>query len=150
MTKSSSLLFLTAALFPVLLQAFDIQAPMPSQVEIFTNGRYPVSNDHSVQAPIQIYDLDAPARLDDELSTGLPSDPDQAQALALKRLNTLGPEKIADMVNQAYEGVTKAMSYKLTKIPAIVFDGGTSVIYGIADIRDAVRRYQAWQQREAR
>ncbi len=130
---------------------------MPSSIEVFTNGRYPISGTSSASAsasasasvsvpvPVQIYDLDAPDRLEDALSADLPPDPEQAKTIALKRLNDLGAE-LADMVNQAYEGVTKAMSYELTKIPAIVFDDGASVIYGISDINEAIKHYQLWQQ----
>jgi len=143
MTKPTLHLFLIAVLFPALLQAGSPDASIPSSIEVFTNGQHPVSGTASV--PIQIYDLDAPDRLEDALSADLPLNPEQAKTIALKRLNDLGAE-LADMVNQAYEGVTKAMSYELTKIPAVVFDDGASVIYGISDINEAIKYYQAWQQ----
>ena len=148
MTKPTLHLFLIAVLFPALLQAASPGASMPSSIEVFTNGRYPISGAASASVPVQIYDLDAPDRLEDALSADLPPDPEQAKTIALKRLNDLGAE-LADMVNQAYEGVTKAMSYELTKIPAIVFDDGASVIYGISDINEAIKHYQLWQQEMA-
>jgi len=145
MTKPILHLFLIAALFPALLQAASPAASMPSSMEVFTNARHPISGTASTSVPTKIYDLDAPGRLEDELSTDLPPDPKQAKALALKRLNALGAE-LAGMVDQAYEGVIKAMNYELTKIPAVVFDGGTGVVYGISDINEAIKRYQTWQQ----
>ncbi|MBA1446456.1 MAG: TIGR03757 family integrating conjugative element protein [Chromatiales bacterium] len=123
---------------------------MPAQIEAFTNSRYPVTNATITSVPVQIHDLDAPARLEKKLSTGLPSDPEQAKAIALKHLEALGADRLAEMVNQANEGTTQAMNYELVKIPAVVFDNGTSVIYGITDIDDAITRYQAWRQREVR
>lgn len=142
------LLFLTTVIFPALLHAGNTQTPMPARIEIFTNNRYQVTNTTTTEVPVQIYNLDAPAGLEEKLSAGLPSDPEQAKAIALKRLGALGAGQLAEMVNQAYEGTTQAMTYELVKIPAVVFDNGASVIYGITDIDNAIRRYQAWRQRE--
>lgn len=150
MNKPTFLLLLTAMLSPALLQAGSTHAPTLAHIEVFTNGNYPVSNTASADVPIKIYDLDASIGLEEKLSAGLPSDPEQAKAMALKRLEALGAGRLAKMVNQAYEGTTQAMTYELVKIPAIVFDNGTSVIYGITDIEDAIRRYQVWHQREVR
>ena len=148
MTKPTLHLLLIAVLFPALLQAAAPGASMPSSIEVYTNSRYPISGTGSASVPVQIYDLDAPDRLEDALSADLPLNPEQAKTIVLKRLNDLGAE-LADMVDQAYEGVTKAMSYELTKIPAIVFDDGVSVIYGISDINEAIKHYQLWQQEMA-
>ncbi|MBL3600248.1 MAG: TIGR03757 family integrating conjugative element protein [gamma proteobacterium endosymbiont of Lamellibrachia anaximandri] len=123
---------------------------MPGQIEAFTNSRYPVTNATQTSVPVQIHDLDAPARLEEKLSAGLPFDPKQAKAKALKHLEALGADRLAEMVNRAYEGTTQAMSYELVKIPAVVFDNGSSVIYGITDIDNAITRYQAWHQSEVR
>ncbi len=141
---------LTTALFPALLLANSTQAPLPARIEVFTNGNHPVTNTTTTGIPVQIHDLDAPAGLEEKLSAGLPSDPEQAKAIALDRLETLGAGQLAKMVNQAYEGDTQAMTYELVKIPAVVFDNGTSVIYGITSIEGAIRHYQAWRQREVR
>ena len=141
---------LTTALFPALLLANSSQAPLPARIEVFTNSRYPATNTTTTGVPVQIHDLDAPAGLEEKLSTGLPSDPEQAKVMALQRLEALGAGRLAEMVNQAYEGATQAMIYELVKIPAVVFDNGTSVIYGITNIEDAIRHYQTWHQREVR
>ena len=145
MTKPTLYLFLIAVFLPALLQAASPGASMPSSIEVFTNGRYPISSTTSASVPVQIYNLDAPGRLEDKLSADLPSNPEQAKTIALKRLNAHGP-KLSGMVDQAYEGIIKAMNYELKKIPAVVFDDGASVIYGITDINDAIKHYQLWQQ----
>lgn len=123
---------------------------MPTQIEAFSNSRNPITNTTATSVPVQIHDLDAPARLEEKLSAGLPSDPKQAKTKALKHLEALGADRLAEMVNRAYEGTTQAINYELVKIPAVVFDNGISVIYGITDIDDAITRYQAWRQREVR
>ncbi len=150
MYRPALLFFLTTAIFSALLHADSTQTPIPTQIEVFTNSRYPITNATQTDVPIQIHDLDAPARLEENLSTGLPSDPKQAKTMALKHLEALGADRLAEMVNRAYEGTTQAINFELLKIPAVVFDNGTSVIYGITDIDDAVARYQAWRQREVR
>jgi len=144
------LLFLTTVISPTLLHASSAQASIPAQIEVFTNSRYQVTNTTTTEVPVQIHDLDAPVGLEEKLSAGLPSDPEQAKAIALDRLEALGSGQLAEMVNRAYAGTTQAMTYELVKIPAVVFDNGASVIYGITDIEDAIRRYQAWRQREVR
>ncbi|RDH88080.1 MAG: TIGR03757 family integrating conjugative element protein [endosymbiont of Seepiophila jonesi] len=148
MYRPALLFFLTTAIFPALLHAGSTQVPMPAQIEAFTNSRYPITNATKINVPIQIHDLDAPARLEEKLSASLSSDPKQAKTVAPKHLETLGADRLAEMVNQAYEGTTQAINHELVKIPAVVFDNGTSVIYGITDIDDAVARYQAWRQSE--
>ncbi len=150
MYRLLSIFVLTTVLFPALLLADSTQAPLPARIEVFTNSRYPVTNNTTTEVPVQIHDLDAPAELEEKLSAGLPPDPEHAKAIALDRLEALGAGQLAEMVNQAYEGASQAMTYELVKIPAVVFDNGTSVIYGITNIEDAIRRYQAWHQREVR
>lgn len=150
MHRPSLLFFLTTAIFPALLHAGSAQAPIPTQIEVFTNSHYPITNATQTGVPVKIHDLDAPARLEEKLGAGLPSDPKQAKTIALKHLEALGADRLAEMVNRAYGGTTQAINYELVKIPSVVFDNGTSVIYGITDIDDAIKRYQVWRQREVR
>lgn len=77
--------------------------------------------------------LDQPSALESSLSTDLPSDPHQAQAIAQQRLT---PELTAQ-ITQAHQDVVTAWSLGVTKIPAVVVDQ-KYVVYGEPDVQRAL------------
>jgi len=84
--------------------------------------------------------LDAPARLELELASGLPSDLEQAAAVVRRRLKQGGAD-LQRRIATAYQGVTDAWSLGITKVPAIVVDR-RYVIYGETDVARAVARVE--------
>lgn len=84
--------------------------------------------------------LDAPARLELELASGLPSAPEQAGAVVQRRLRQGGAD-LQRRIAAAYQGVTDAWSLGITKVPAIVVDR-RYVIYGETDVARAVARVE--------
>lgn len=86
---------------------------------------------------VSSYDLSAPSRLERQLSSGLPSNPEEASKIATARLKE-GGNKLQNAFRNAYEGQMKAMSYNVEKLPAIVFNGGQAIIYGEADVNKAI------------
>jgi integrating conjugative element protein (TIGR03757 family) len=90
---------------------------------------------------VSVYDLSAPERLERQLSKGLPSDPDAAKQIANDRFKE-GGNKLKFAFRDAYEGQMKAMSYNIEKVPAVVFNGGQAIIYGVADVNKAIAIYR--------
>lgn len=90
---------------------------------------------------VSTYDLSAPERLERQLSKGLPSNPEEASTLATARLKEGGNE-LQNAFRNAYEGQMKAMTYNVEKLPAIVFNSGEAVIYGVADVSKAITIYR--------
>lgn len=121
-----------------LLVALAVRAETPPRVEVFTDpARCPITSAGSAT----VYDLAAPRRLEAELSVGLPRDPAAAEALARARIAAA-----ADALRAAYTGPTQALRYRLTKIPAVVFDRGAAVVYGVTDVAEAIRLFQRWKE----
>ena len=92
-------------------------------------------------ASVTTYDLSAPEKFEDALSEGLSSDPTIAQKQAKLRIEQRGNE-IQQQLQTAYEGSLKAMQYNIDKLPAVVFNGGQHVIYGVNDVNKAIALYK--------
>lgn len=92
-----------------------------------------------------IYDVDAVERIAADLSADLPPREEEAAAIARARFAALTE---ADL--RAIEASARALElvsrYRLTKVPAIVFDG-RAIVYGVPDVEAALRIYRAWRAR---
>lgn len=124
-------------------------APSPQKVEIFTNRAFPLTGLERVGhlfpgERLKIFDLDAVAVLEHDLSAGLPAEETEAKRFIEKRLSAMGPDIVMRFA-RAYQGVIQAQRYGLTQYPAVVFDGGQSVVYGEMDVTTALGRYHAWK-----
>lgn len=119
---------LSAQILPLVLVAAVV--PAHASTWVITDSHHPVQGN-----PDRLILLDAAEQLEAELSTDLPTDPQQAAALAQQRLESSGAslqKRLAD----AYQGITDAWSLGIVKIPAIVIDQ-RHVIYGEHDIEAA-------------
>jgi integrating conjugative element protein (TIGR03757 family) len=112
-----------------------------SSIEVFTDSRTPVRNNHSSAT---VYKVDRIDRLQQVLSEGLPSDPETAKQAALHRFQGMDAQISSELENAA-KGLVQAMQYGIDRYPAIVFDGKT-VVYGVTDVQDATRIYEQWQE----
>ncbi|MCB2425868.1 TIGR03757 family integrating conjugative element protein [Methylophaga pinxianii] len=92
-------------------------------------------------ATVKTYDLSAPESFENMLSEGLSDDPAVAQQQAKQRIEQRG-NAIQQQLMEAYEGGLKAMQYEIDKIPAIVFNGGQHVIFGVHDVNKAISIYK--------
>ncbi|KTT49724.1 thioredoxin [Pseudomonas oryzihabitans] len=81
--------------------------------------------------------LDAPERLEQQLSEGLPADPRQAAALMQQRLRSASAQQLSRDLVKAHQDVADAWSLGVTKVPAVVVDG-RYVVYGQSDVAAAV------------
>lgn len=108
-------------------------AALPSialaQVEVFTLAGLPVTQ---VPADATVVELDAPARLDQRLSQGLPADPKAAAAIVRRRLKSFKAR-----YGTAYRGLVRAWQLGVAKVPAVVVDG-QYVVYGRPDVATAL------------
>ncbi len=105
---------------------------------VITNRANPVAGD----ADRRIL-LDAPAQLEAELASGLPSDPSQAAALVQQRLRQGGTE-LQRQLGTSHQGVVDAWSLGIIKIPAVVVDH-RYVVYGDPNVARAVARIDAYR-----
>lgn len=125
------------------------RAGLPQKIEVFSNRALPITGLEQTARllpgeRLKIFDLDAVGALEQELSVGLPADPAEAKRIAAQRMSTLTPDRVLHFA-RAYQGVIQAKRYGLTMFPAVVFDGGHSVIYGETDLAVALGLYHAWK-----
>lgn len=112
-------------------------------IEVFTDSRTPVRNNHSSAT---VYKVDRIDRLQQVLSEGLPPDPETAKQAALHRFQSIDSQISSELENAA-KGLVQAMQYGIDRYPAIVFDG-TAVVYGVTDVRAAIQVYEQWSEEE--
>ena len=92
---------------------------------------------------LQVYELDGIQQFETQLSSNLPTDPDQSKQIALQRIQQLDEQTMAAVQNAAV-GLAKAMQYGVDRYPAIVFDG-EAVVYGLTDLSSALDHYRTWR-----
>lgn len=120
----------------------------PRQVEVITDRSHPFTGvePNAARLKVQGFDLELPAQLETQLGEGLPSDPTVAARVARQRLESLGRQPLATRFANAYAGLLKALDYGIDRYPAVVFDGGESVVYGVTDLDEALGYYRRWRQ----
>ncbi|MEW8552643.1 MAG: TIGR03757 family integrating conjugative element protein [Candidatus Thiodiazotropha sp.] len=141
-----------AALFSINMAYADSLHLEKMLVEIFITTDWGVQWEPVVGAKeghqnidVQIYELDGIQRFEAQLSSNLPTDPDQSKQIALQRIQQLD-EQATSAIQNAAVGLAKAMQYGIDRYPAIVFDGAV-VVYGLTDLSSAADHYQTWQEK---
>ncbi|MCK0513236.1 TIGR03757 family integrating conjugative element protein [Aromatoleum buckelii] len=114
------------------------------RVEVFQLGTQQVRGTGAAT----VYHVDGIERINATLSAGLPSDPAQAEAVAKRRFEALTAAD-RQAIGASAQGLTAAMQYRLTKVPAIVFDG-VAVVYGVENVDQALAIYRTWRARVGR
>ncbi|QRI92997.1 TIGR03757 family integrating conjugative element protein [Delftia lacustris] len=114
---------------PLLLCGLLSTQPVAAQVWVITDAAHPVTGK---RAPDRQIALDAAQRIEDELSAGLPADPQRAESVLRQRLAT-GGAALAQRLQAAHQDVADAWALGVTKIPAVVVDQ-RYVVYGVSDL----------------
>ena len=119
-----------------------VTTPVSAQesIEVFTVG--PTQVDALAGVDVIHYDLSAPARVKKQLAPKLPADEKIALVQAKAFFETAEGKAYKIAMRDAYRGRQKMMQYQLSKLPAIVFESGTYVIYGTTDVAQAMRLYR--------
>jgi len=143
LSRSHSWARLAAGILLIPALALAPQAFALESVEVFTDpALFPVALGNSGVA-VEVHDLSAQQKLLDELGQGLPGNPSLAKDMAASRLGTAGfRQRLADTT----AATLLASRYGIAKIPAIVFDRGAAVAYGLTDVGQAIQLYQRWKQ----
>lgn len=128
----------------VLLNTLPVLAEPTQSIEVFTTAGEPVVN---VPEGVPVIELDAPARLDAELSHGLPDDIDEAKAEMQSRLQSREWRGKLQQYGDLYTGVARAWMLRVEKVPAVVVDS-RYVIYGETDVAAAVAQANGYIERE--
>lgn len=119
--------------------ALCASAASAMDIWVITDRQHPVQG-----TPDRLIELDAPARIEAELSTDLPSDVQQASLLVQQRLKHGGPA-LEQRLARTYQDVTDAWSLGITSLPAIVVDQ-RYVVYGEPGVATAIARIEAYRR----
>lgn len=92
-----------------------------------------------------VHYVDSIQRLTAALSVGLPPSAQQAAAIAKERFAALSNADRQD-IEAGARALDLSARYRLTKVPAIVFDQ-RAVVYGVPDVDAARTMYRAWRAR---
>lgn len=140
------LLAITLEFETVTVMAAETPVP-PRLMEVFTSAAYPITNEGFISGTrrrdtttLVIHAVDGLEVIAAALSAGLPATAADARAQALARMRQ-GGLALRRRVGRAVEALEAAARYGLAKYPAIVFDEGESVIYGVTDIAEAYSIY---------
>ncbi|WP_404357111.1 TIGR03757 family integrating conjugative element protein [Methylotuvimicrobium sp. KM1] len=95
---------------------------------------------------IKTYNLDDGKRLTANLAAGLPPNQEQAKATLERRFKEQGMESVQEQFTQAFQGQIAGMQYGISRYPAIVFDRGKAVVYGVTDLNRALAIYREWHR----
>jgi len=129
-----------------ILWAVLVTTPVFAQesIEVFTETPTQIETFEGVD--VIYYDLSAPARVKKQLAPSLPADEKIALVQAKAFFETSEGKAYKIAMRDAYRGKQKMMQYQLSKLPAVVFEGGTYVIYGTTDVAQALRLYHQYIQ----
>lgn len=117
-----------------------------TSVEVFANSAMNVSTP-TTEAPyvIKVYRVDGLALIEAALNKGVPSNEAQAQAYFAAQQDEIKKRYAAQAANAA-NGITRALYYKVDRIPAVVINQRT-VVYGVTNVEQAVALYQDARER---
>ncbi len=95
-----------------------------------------------------MYYVDGLTRLENIMSNALPKNETEAKAMLEQRLAAMGKQALQDQSRNAADGLALAMTHRIARVPAIIFDD-RAIVYGVNDVAAARRMYAAWQQSSA-
>ncbi|WP_431819439.1 TIGR03757 family integrating conjugative element protein [Burkholderia sp. F1] len=130
-----------AHLAAAVLLAASTWPAIAADLHVFTDRAHSV---RGVPAGTAVVELDAAARLEEELAASLPGDADKATSIVQRRLQQGGPDLQQRLVT-AYQGVTEAWSLGVAKVPAVVF-AHRYVVYGESDVSIALTRIAQYRK----
>jgi integrating conjugative element protein (TIGR03757 family) len=119
-----------------------------NQIFLFGTKNQKFYNMHTFKKTHQIkhYLVDSGRGFEAKISQGLSKDPKIAMKQVQKLFNK--NKKVWEYgAKKSFQGVVNAQSLNIQKVPAITFDGGKSVIYGVLNLSEAYRIYQNWSKK---
>ncbi|WP_338544760.1 TIGR03757 family integrating conjugative element protein [Pseudomonas benzopyrenica] len=111
-----------------------------ADVLAISDAAHPLTN--SVGARVVL--LDAPERLEQQLSEGLPAEPRQAVAIMQQRRRSASAQQLGRDLAKAHQDVADAWSLGVAKLPAVVVDR-RYVVYGQPDVAAAVASIERYR-----
>lgn len=96
---------------------------------------------------VKTYNLDDGKRLTANLATGLPPNQEQAKRALEQRFKQQGMASVQQQFMQAFQGRIVGVQYGISRYPAVVFNQGQAVVYGVTDLNRALEIYREWRRK---
>ena len=98
---------------------------------------------------VALYNLDDPERLLSVFKKSLSqkSSLEQNKAIIMERFNRMDKKILQQKFIAAYKGASLSMEQGVSRYPAILFNNGQSVIYGVTHLPRAVEIYNEWNKK---
>jgi integrating conjugative element protein (TIGR03757 family) len=97
---------------------------------------------------VNIYDLTAGDRMANAMSNGLTGPDNHALQQVQQRIAGIGRKHFETQLKQAFQAIIQSVAYQLDRHPAVVFNQGEAVVYGVTELNTAVGYYQHWKTRQ--
>ena len=98
---------------------------------------------------VNVFNLDDPQRLIGSFKKSLSQNAslEQNKAIIMDRFNQMNKYELKQKFLQAYQGANLSMKQGVSRFPAILFNNGQSVIYGVTHLPTAVEIYNKWHNK---
>jgi integrating conjugative element protein (TIGR03757 family) len=114
-------------------------------IDIFTESPVKKRVTYIPNTHIAYFDFEAPLRVSKKIPV-FANNEQKAYQQFQQWKNNAESKKILAELKDSYNAQLRALKYKITKTPAIVFDQGKYVIYGSTDVGRAVRDYDLFKK----
>ncbi len=128
--------------------SFNLRAVEQPYIEVITSDKFPISGIQDLKNQgfkIKVLNFDDSKRMIDKLESGLPNNEAAAKQAMQQRLKKMGDETLKRLFTKAFQAVIVGTQHGITRYPAVVFDRGQSVIYGVTNMPHALALYHQWQ-----
>ncbi len=116
-------------------------------IEVITSDAYPVSGLNLIQKKgiaVRLYNLDDGKRMVSQLEANLPKSEQAAKKAMALRIKKIGDHALKKKFSDAFQAIIIGTQYGLTRHPAVVFNHGQAVVYGVTDLTRALTLYRHW------
>ena len=127
----------------ILLILFALSTQTNAQQEVWTfstsDNQIKFTNQAYLSSwQVKYYTVDGASKFEALLSKGLSSDINSAKK-QIKAKMTKNKQQLTQQAKTAWQGIINASSLGIERIPAVTFDNGATVIYGVFDLLEAYR-----------
>lgn len=106
---------------------------------VFTSNQYQITG--ADRQSVQIYNLDQQSAEEKKLAAELPGN----QAAAAKEVERRISRYRQSDLQRIWAPRILAQKYDIRKVPAVVFNDGEAVVYGVTDVNKAIEKWQEWR-----
>ena len=118
-----------------------------SYIEVIISDAYPISGLNLIQKKgivVRLYNLDDGKRMVSQLEANLPKSEQAAKKAMALRIKKMGGHVLKKKFSDAFQAIIIGTQYGLTRHPAVIFNHGQAVVYGVTDLTRALTLYRQW------